>query len=97
MYAAALRVEIRLFDVHSLKEKRSIVKRVVSQVARDHKVSVAEVDHQDLWQRSAFGIAVAGAQPGQVDRVMHAVERDLRTRPDIEVLSVAARHLEDPL
>ena len=97
MFAAAMRVDVRLYDVHSLKEKRSIVKKVTSQVGRTHSVSVAEVDHQDLWQRSAFGVAVAAAHPGHVDRILHAVERDLRERSDIEVLSVVVSHLEEPM
>jgi hypothetical protein len=97
VFAAAMRVDIRLHDVHSLKEKRSIVKKAVAQLMRTHPVSVAEVDHQDLWQRTAFGIAVAAAHPGQSDRILHAVERDLRERSDIEVLSVVVSHLEEPM
>jgi hypothetical protein len=97
VFAAAMRVDIRLYDVHSLKEKRGIVKKVMSQVARTYPVSVAEVDHQDLWQRSALGVAVAAAHPGQLDRILHAVERDLRERSDVEVLSIAVSHLEEPM
>lgn len=97
MFAAAMRVDVRLYDVHSLKEKRNIVKKVASQVTRTHGVSIAEVDYQDLWQRSAFGVAAAAGQARQLDRILHAVERDLRERSDIEVLAVAVRHLEEPM
>lgn len=97
MFAAAMRVDVRLYDVHSLKEKRNIVKKVVSQVARTHGVSVAEVDYQDLWQRSTFGVAAAAGQAGQLDRILHVVERDFRERPDIEVLEVAVWHLEETM
>jgi len=92
-----MRADLRLFDVHSLKEKRGIVRAVVAQLTRTHGVSVAEVDYQDLWQRAALGIAVAAAQSGQADRILHAVERDLRARPDVELLSVAVSHLEEPM
>jgi hypothetical protein len=97
MFVGAMRVDLRLHDVHSLKEKRSIVKKAISQLVRTHSVSVAEVDHQELWQRSALGIAVAAAHAGQVDRILHAVERDLRDRLDIEVLSTTVSHLEEPM
>jgi hypothetical protein len=97
VFAAAMQVDIRLYDVHSLKEKRSIVKKIMSQILRTHAVSVAEVDHQDLWQRTALGFAAAAAHPGHVDRILHAVERDLRERSDIEVLSTAVSYLEEPM
>ena len=97
LYAAAMRVDLRLRDVHSLKEKRGTVKKVIAQLGRTHTVSVAEIDYQDLWQRSALGIAAAAAQPGQLDRILRAAERDLRERSDVEVLAVAVSHLEEPM
>ena len=97
MFAAAAKVDIRLFDVHSLKAKRSIVKQVLSQLARTHRVSVAEVDHQDLWQRSTLAVAAVAAHPVQLERVLLAVEKDLRSRPDLEVLGITVAHLEEPV
>lgn len=95
MHAAALRVELRIRGARSLKEKRRVVKSVIADLQRAFSVSVAEVDHQDLWQRATLGIALVAPQAGQLDRVIHTVERSLRSRTDIEVLASAVGHLED--
>ena len=97
MYAAAMRVELRLFDVHSLKAKRGIVKQLIAHINRSFVVAIAEVDHHDLWQRTALGIAAVSGHPGHTERILHEVERQLRSRSDIEVLSVAVSHLEEPM
>ena len=98
MYAAALRAELRLADVHSLKAKRHRLKIIMADLRRAFPaIALSEVDHQDLWQRAAIGVAVVAPQAGQLDRVLHAVERKLRDRPDAELLSVTLAHLEEAL
>lgn len=96
MYAAALRVELRIRDAHSLKEKRHVIKSVSSHVVRKFGVAVAEVDHQDLWNRATLGIAAVAPQASHLDRILHTVERHLRERRDVELLAVAVSHLENP-
>lgn len=94
MYAAAIRLELRIREAHSLKEKRRILKSVIADLRRTFEVSVAEVDYQDLWQRTAIGVALVAPQPGHLDRVIHSLERRLEARTDIEVLGTAVDHLE---
>lgn len=96
MHAGALRIELRIRDAHSLKEKRQVVKSITASVARTFGVSVAEIDHQELWHRATLGIAVVAPQAGQLDRILHRVERHLRGLTDVEVLEVGVSHLEDP-
>lgn len=96
MYAAALRVELRVPNVQSLKEKRHTMRSLISYLTTKHPVSVAEVDHQDLWQRATLGIAVVAAQAGHLERIIHTVERGMRARTDIEVLEVGVSYLEEP-
>lgn len=96
MYVAALRVELRVPNVQSLKGKRAIVKSVIKQVGHQSGVAAAEVDHQDLWQRASIGISAVSPQAGHLERMIHSIERDLRRRPDIEVLDVFVGYMEDP-
>jgi uncharacterized protein YlxP (DUF503 family) len=96
MYAGALRIELRIRDAHSLKEKRQVVKSVTASVSRSFGVSVAEVDHQELWNRATLGVAAVAPQMGQLDRILHRVERHLRSLADVEVLEVGVSHLEEP-
>ena len=47
---------------HSLKEKRRVIKGTADRLRSRFKVSVAELDHQDLWQRGRLGaVAVASS------------------------------------
>jgi uncharacterized protein YlxP (DUF503 family) len=95
MHAAALRLELRIRDAQSLKEKRHVIKSVTSHVARTYGVAVAEVDHQNLWNRSTLGVAAVAPQASQLDRILHSVERHFRERRDLELLSVAVSHMEN--
>ena len=48
MDVGALRVELRIRGVRSLKEKRRVMKRIIADVGAAHPVAVAEVDYQEL-------------------------------------------------
>src|SRR2546430_16890946 len=53
--------DLRIPGCGSLKEKRHVVKTLTARIRQKFNVSVAEVDHQDLWQRSTIAVsAVAG-------------------------------------
>lgn len=54
---------------HSLKEKRKVVKSASEKLRTRFKCSVAELDHQDLWQRSRLGLAVVGSDRAFLERV----------------------------
>ncbi len=53
-------VVFRLHDIHSLKDKRRIVKSLVEKSRSRFNVSVAEVSDQDLYQQASIAIAVIG-------------------------------------
>ena len=53
-------LEFRIPYVHSLKEKRSIVKKISNKIQQKFNVSISEVDTWDLWQTATLGIAVVG-------------------------------------
>lgn len=95
MHVGAQRIELRIRDVRSLKEKRKVVKGIISDIGRAYPVAVAEVDHQDLWQRADLGVAVVSGSPGHVDRMLNAVQTDLDRRTEIEVLGVTRSYLEE--
>ena len=50
-------VELHLPDVGSLKGKRHALKGLQERVRARFEVSVAEVDHHDLWQRATLALA----------------------------------------
>jgi uncharacterized protein len=50
--------EMHLPEVHSLKEKRQVLRCIIDRVQSKFNVSIAEVDQNDLWQRCTLGIAM---------------------------------------
>jgi uncharacterized protein len=96
MHVAALGLELRIRDAHSLKEKRHVVKSISSHLAKTFNVAVSEVDHQDLWNRATLGVAAVAPSASQLDRILHAVERHMRQRTDAELIGVRVSYLEKP-
>src|SRR5207244_2241877 len=54
------RLTLYLPASHSLKDKRMVLRRVKDRVRQKFNVSVAEVEDNDLWQRSVVGLALCG-------------------------------------
>ncbi|HEV8675590.1 MAG TPA: DUF503 domain-containing protein [Methylomirabilota bacterium] len=50
-------VELHLGEVDSLKGKRHVLRGMKERVKNRFNVSVAEVDHEDLWQRATLAVA----------------------------------------
>ncbi|WP_033437701.1 DUF503 domain-containing protein [Saccharothrix sp. NRRL B-16314] len=90
MFVGSLELDVLLGDVHSLKQKRSVVRPVVAELRRRFEVSVAEAGHLELHRRALIGVAVVAADAEHVRDVMAACERLVAGRPELELLS--ARH-----
>ncbi len=78
MVVGVLRVQLRLPQVHSLKEKRGEVKWLINRVRTTYNVSVAEVEENDLWQKAVIGITLVGNEGGFVnsclDQILNFIE-----------------------
>lgn len=96
MFVGSLSVDLLLGDVHSLKEKRGIVRPILAELARKYPVSVAEVGDQDLHRRALIGVAVVAGDPAHCREVLDGCERLVAGRPEVEILSARQRlHGED--
>ena len=91
MVVGTLTVDVLLGDVHSLKEKRSVVRPVVAELRRRYDVSAAEAGHQELHRRALIGVAVCAADAAHVRDVLDGCERLVADRPELEVLSARQR------
>jgi uncharacterized protein YlxP (DUF503 family) len=69
-------LELRLEQSHSLKEKRHVVKSLRDRLHNKFNVSVAEIDYQDLWQRSVLAAVTVSADRVQAERVLQSVEHE---------------------
>ncbi|GAB3224197.1 DUF503 domain-containing protein [Mycolicibacterium hippocampi] len=87
MWIGWLEFDILLGDVRSLKQKRSVIRPVIAELARRFSVSAAETGSQDLHRRAGVGIALVAADRAHVVDVLDAAERLVAARPEIELLS----------
>ncbi len=87
MFVAAMSLDLLLGDVASLKQKRSVVRPIVAELARRYAVSAAEVGHQDLYRRAEIGVALATGIPAHGSSVLDEVERWCVARPEVELLA----------
>ena len=82
MRVGTLEVDLHLPASDSLKAKRSILNHVKDHVRSRFNAAIAEFGPLDLWQRASLGVAVVGAEPVLLERVLRdvlaAIEREDR-------------------
>jgi uncharacterized protein YlxP (DUF503 family) len=101
MTVALARVTLFVAGSHSLKEKRSVVRRIKDLVQRKFNVSIAEVGDNDVWQRAVIGLALVGNErrfvESQLDEVLSLIRgkvevldetKELQSFSDADPLSV---------
>ena len=99
MYIGVARFDLFIPASASLKDKRQVVRSVTASVRNKFNVAVAEVDHQDLWQRSAIGVSCVSESAGQCRKVLQEVEkvvgRSVIGRAEIVERSIDVVDMED--
>jgi hypothetical protein len=91
VFVGTLRLDLLLGDVHSLKQKRSVVRPVVAELRRRFDVACAETGHLDLHRRAELGVSVVSADAAHCVEVLDACERLVAARPELDLLSARSR------
>lgn len=91
MWIGWIEFDILLGDVHSLKEKRSVIRPVIAEINRKFNLSAAEVGNHDLHRRTSIGAAAVGADQRFVATLLDAVETLVAGRPELLINSVRRR------
>ena len=79
-FVVLLRVHLFFPDSGSLKAKRAELNSVKAHLRQRMGATVAEVAHQDSWQRSTLAVAFTGGSAGRCDEAADAVQRALDAR-----------------
>jgi uncharacterized protein len=87
VFTGSLALDLLVGDVHSLKQKRSVVRPIVAELRKRYAVAAAEAGHLDLHRRALVGVAVVAADRAHCIEVLDACERLVAGRPEIELLS----------
>jgi uncharacterized protein YlxP (DUF503 family) len=97
MWVGTLELDLLLggmdLPVRSLKEKRSVVRPIVTQLQQRFAVAAAEAGHLGLHRRALVGVAVVAADRAHCVDVLDRCERLVSQHPEVEVLSTRQRFL----
>lgn len=73
MPIGVMTLEIQIPYAHSLKEKRAVLRRIKDHLRARFNVAVAELDHQDVWQRATVGVVSISDSQKLLDSVFRQV------------------------
>ncbi|KJF22201.1 DUF503 domain-containing protein [Rhodococcus sp. ACPA4] len=90
MFVGALEFDILFGDVHSLKEKRSLVSPILTELRR-FGISAAEAGEQGRLRRALVGVAAVSSSMDHLHDVLDRCERAVAARPEMQLLAVRRR------
>ncbi len=86
MIIGVCEMTIHLPECHSLKEKRQVIKSIITRVRNQFEVAIAEVENNDLWQLAKVGISCVSNNSQHAGEILEHIRRYIEaTRPDIVV------------
>ncbi|KPJ61407.1 MAG: hypothetical protein AMJ46_01595 [Latescibacteria bacterium DG_63] len=91
MIVGTVRIELHIPGSTSLKAKRSVLNRIKERLKSRFNASVAEVDHQDLWQRAALGVAIVGVEKRVLDSMLSRIISVVETETRVEIIGLYTR------
>jgi uncharacterized protein YlxP (DUF503 family) len=67
----------------SLKDKRQTIQSIITRLRKRFSISVCEVDHHDLWQRSDIGFTAVCSTNRDIDLILQSIKNTLDYHEDI--------------
>lgn len=88
MTIAVCTIKIHTPWVHSLKEKRTVVKSICAKVRNKFNVSIAEIDEQDIHQIIVLGFASIAGNNAQGDSIIDNVINFIENNTEGAIISI---------
>ena len=85
---AILTIKLHMSWVHSLKEKRMVVKSILAKTRNQFNLSAAEVEEQDIHQIAVLGFAAIAGSRAQADSILDNVTTYIEENTDAELVQV---------
>ena len=85
MVVGVLVVDLIIHGANSLKDKRRVLLSLKEKVRNKFNVAVAEVDDNDLWQKSSVGITTVSNDQKHVNQVLSKLVDYIEDRFDVEI------------
>jgi uncharacterized protein YlxP (DUF503 family) len=90
-----LTLEIHISDARSLKDKRQVVRSLKDRLCAHYNVAVAELEHQDLWQRARIGVVSISGDGKHLEESMQAIAEESERLLGRDLLSQEIEYIED--
>jgi uncharacterized protein YlxP (DUF503 family) len=68
-----LTLEIHIPDARSLKDKRQVIRSLKDRLRAHFNVAVAELEHQDVWQRAVIGVVTISSDTRHLEQSLQAI------------------------
>ncbi len=81
-----LTLELHFPGARSLKDKRQALRSLEQRARSRHNVAIAEVEHQDLWQRARLAVVSVNTDQVHLEATLHAVAGEAATARDVELV-----------
>lgn len=88
MKVLLMHIKLRASWVHSLKEKRMVVKSIIQKLKNKFNISVAEVDKQDIHQTIVIGVAAVCGSKSQVDSTAEKIITFIECNTEAEIVEI---------
>jgi uncharacterized protein YlxP (DUF503 family) len=83
MVIGLLTLELHFPGARSLKDKRQALRSLETKIKNRFNVSVAEVEHQDLWQRARLAVVGVNTDQGHLESTLSSVAGEAANARDI--------------
>ena len=83
MVIGLLTLDLHFPGARSLKDKRQALRSLETRVRNRHNVALAEVEHQDLWQRARLAVVSVNTDHGHLESTLSAVVSEAATARDV--------------
>jgi uncharacterized protein len=86
MFIGVCTIEMHIPESGSLKTKRHSLKSLKDRIRSKFNVSVAEVDHNDLWQKASLAVAAVSNDKSYLNQTLDHVLDMVRSVPEVSLL-----------
>ncbi len=93
MIVGLLTVDLHIPASNSLKSKRMVIKSLTDRIKNKFNVSVAEVDAQNLWQRSVIGISIVANETMIINKVFERIRTIINDNHSVELIDATVEML----
>jgi len=77
MFVGVLQLDLNIYQVASLKEKRAVIRKILARLRNRFPVSIAEVGLHDSWQRATLGISVVAVERDMIETFFERIEAEI--------------------